>query len=104
MFTAATIARAAVRAGTSAPELADSARAVARRSRGDATIDNPRDLAFFGAYVYTVLGDREAAVRELGEYVAVNASTRGPSLLNDPTWMFRELVDDPGFRRLVGAR
>jgi eukaryotic-like serine/threonine-protein kinase len=100
MLTAATIARAAVLT----PSLADSARAVARRSQGDAIIDNPRDLAYFGAYVYTILGDNEQAVRQLGEYVAVNASTRGTSLRNDPTWMFRRLADDAGFQRLVGAR
>lgn len=107
MWVAATIARAATRApdgSGAARTLADSARAVARRALADATIDNSRDLAYFGAYVATILGDREEAIRRLGAYVAVNASTRAASLKADPTWMFRRLEDEPGFRSLVGSR
>ena len=97
MLVAAVIAR----ASRSRPELADSARRVAGRSEGDATLDQTRDLAFHGAFVYTLLGDKDDALRLLKVYVAANPQRRG-SLRTDPGWWFRDLRDDPGFRRLVG--
>jgi serine/threonine-protein kinase len=98
MLVAAVIAR----ASRSRPELADSARRVARRSEGDATIDQTRDLAFRGAFVHTVLGDKSDAIRLLKSYIAANPQRRG-SLKADPGWWFRDLRDDPAFRQLVGA-
>jgi hypothetical protein len=98
MLVAAVLAR----ASKSRPELADSARRVARRSEGNPTVDQTRDLAFRGAFVYTILGDKADALRLLKEYIAANPQRRA-SLRADPGWWFRDLRDDPGFRLLVGA-
>jgi serine/threonine-protein kinase len=98
MLVAAVIAR----ASKARPELADSARHVSRRSEGSAAIDQTRDLAFRGAFVYTLLGDKTDALRLLKTYIAANPQRRG-SLKADPGWWFRDLRDDPGFRLLVGG-
>jgi hypothetical protein len=96
MLVAATIARASI----TRPELADSARAVARRSEGDAQIDPTRDLTFTGAFVHSLLGNRAETLRLLKVYVAANPHRRG-SLKADPGWWFRDVASDPEFRRLV---
>jgi TolB-like protein len=98
MLVAAVIAR----ASKGRPELADSARHVARRSEGDAVVDQTRELAYRGAFVYTLLGDKAEAIRLLKAYLAVNPQRIG-SLRDDPGWWFRDLRDEPGFRQLVGA-
>ena len=97
-WVAATIARASVRT----PSLADSARAVARRSIGDAVVDQTRELALFGAVVSTILGDRADALRKLREYIAVDPTGRAGALRSDPGWWFRELANTPEWTRLVG--
>jgi serine/threonine protein kinase len=99
MFVAATIARQAA----SAPSLADSARVVARRSVGDATIDSARDLALFGAYVFAILGDEAEAVRLLAMYISVNPSTRAPGMRDNPGWFLTPIKDTPAFQRLVNS-
>jgi eukaryotic-like serine/threonine-protein kinase len=100
MLVAAVLAR----AGKDAPALADSARHVARRSAGTAQTDPTRDLAYFGAFVYTLLGDRDDAIRLLKEYLAANPQ-RAVSLRSDPGWFFRDLDrDDPRFRQIVGGK
>lgn len=98
MLVAATIAR----ASKQDPALADSARRVASRSEGDAVIDQPRDLSMYGAYVSTILGDKDVAIRRLGAYIAASASTRAAEFRSDPGWFFKPIADEPGFRRLVG--
>jgi eukaryotic-like serine/threonine-protein kinase len=82
------------------PALADSARRVVARSTGDAVIDPARELPYFGAFVLTILGDGEGAVRLLGEYVAANP-LRASALRDDPGWWFRSIAERPDFRRLV---
>jgi serine/threonine-protein kinase len=96
------VAAALARASQADAGLADSARRVARRSEGDATIDATRDLAFAGAFVYTLLGDTTDALRLLTAYLAANPQ-RVSSLRNDPGWWFRDISQHPGFRRLVGS-
>ncbi len=91
------------RASKDQPALVDSARRVAKRSEGTAQVDPTRDLAWSGAFVYTLLGDRADAVRLLKQYVAANPQ-RAPSLRDEPGWWFRDLESDPQFRQLVGAR
>ena len=106
MWTAAALARASAKApdGSARQQLlADSARALSRRSLGDATVEAPRGLAYFGAYVSTILGDRDDAIRRLSAYIAVDPSTRASSLRADPTWMFRRLEDEPAFRQAVAV-
>ncbi len=98
-FTAATIARASI--AQRSATLADSARAVSRRSEGDATIDQPRELMLFTAVSSTVLGDTAEAVRRLTAYIAADPSRAG-ALRRDPGWWFRPLSSAPEWARLVG--
>ncbi|MGH7618402.1 MAG: hypothetical protein ACREPM_14360, partial [Gemmatimonadaceae bacterium] len=81
---------------------ADSARHVARRSEGTAQIDPTRDIAYLGAFVYTLLGDKDEAIRLLKLYVAANPQ-RTEALRSDPGWMFRDLERDSRFRQAVGG-
>jgi tetratricopeptide (TPR) repeat protein len=82
--------------------LADSARAVAVRSRGDAEIDPTRDLALLESLVHILLDDRDEAIRLLSTYVATNPQFRA-SLAKDQTWWFQSLRDDSRFKGLVGT-
>ncbi len=84
------------------PTLADSARRVARRSEGTAELHKTRDPAFYGARVYTILGDRDEAVRLLKIYLAANPG-KDQGFRNDAGWWFKDLETDPGFRRAVGS-
>jgi serine/threonine-protein kinase len=93
MMVAATLARA---------NLPDSARSVARRSRGSSELDPTRDLAYAEAFVSTLLGDTTAAIEALKTYLVANPEKRA-SLAADPTWWFRPLENSPQFRELVGA-
>ncbi len=100
MLVAAVIAR----ASKTQPALADSARHVAKSSEGNAQVDATRDVAFRGAFVYTILGDKVEAIRLLKEYLAANPQ-RAVTLRDDAGWWFRDIEHDPQFRRLVdGAR
>ena len=99
MLVAAVIARVA----KDQPALADSARRLAKRSEGTAAIDATRDLAWSGAFVYTLLGDTPDAIRLLKDYIAANPQ-RAQSLRDEPGWWFRPLQGDPRFRQLVGVR
>jgi serine/threonine-protein kinase len=83
--------------------LADSARSVVERSKGNAEIDPTRDISLLSAFAYAQLGDKEKAVEYLKIYFAVNDRLRA-GFANDPGWQFRSLVDDPGFRRAVGSQ
>ncbi|HKS05555.1 MAG TPA: serine/threonine-protein kinase [Gemmatimonadaceae bacterium] len=103
MLVAATLARASKATAPSDPTLADSARHVARRSEGSAQIDATRELAFRGAYVYTILGDTRDAMRLLTAYVAANQQ-RTVSLRNDPGWWFGDIAHTPAWERLVGRQ
>lgn len=89
------------RASRDQPTLADSARRVARASEGNASIDASRDLALSGAFVYTLLGDNEAAVRMLKQYLAANPQ-RAKGLRDEPGWWFRGLETDAAYRQLIG--
>ncbi len=101
MFVAATIARAAAKT----PALKDSARAVAHRAEGSATmIDVSRELMLFGAMVANVLGDRDDVVRRIGMYIAVSPESRAASFRSDAGWWFRSMVQTPAWKRLVGAK
>jgi eukaryotic-like serine/threonine-protein kinase len=93
MMVAAIIARAG---------LADSARHVAQRSRGRSEIDPTRDLLYAEAFVRTLLGDRDEAIKALKVYLAANPEKRA-AFADDATWWFRSLQDDSRFRQLVGT-
>ena len=96
------VAAVLAQASKTQPSLADSARHVAKRSEGNAQIDPTRDLAYFGAFVYTLLGDKGEAIRLLKQYVAANPQ-RAESLRSDPGWLFRDLEKDPRYRQAVGG-
>jgi serine/threonine-protein kinase len=89
-------------ASKSNPALADSARHVARASAGTPKIDATRELAFRGAFVYTILGDKDDAIRLLTDYIAANPGM-AVSLGANPGWWFKSLADEPRFRRITGA-
>src|SRR5207249_2425011 len=99
MHVAAVIAR----ASRGQMSLADSARHVARRSEGNTQIDPQRELAYFGAFVRTILGDKNDAIGLLKLYVAANPS-KAAELRDDPTWTLRDLATDPRFKQLVGTK
>jgi serine/threonine-protein kinase len=82
--------------------LADSARSVARRSRGSNELDPTRDLAHTEAFVHTLLGDTTAAIEALKTYLVANPDRRA-AFASDVTWWFRPLENNARFRELVGA-
>jgi TolB-like protein/tRNA A-37 threonylcarbamoyl transferase component Bud32 len=90
------VALALVRAG-----MPDSARSLVVRSRGDATIDATRDLAYYEALVRVQLGDRDEAFRLLSTYVAANPQMRS-GIAKDETWVWRDLKSDPRFVTVFG--
>ena len=92
MLVAATLARAG---------LADSAKAVVERSKGDAQINPTRDLTMFGAFVYRLLGDADGAVNLLKFYFAANDQLR-QVYREDPGWYFRDIAATPAWKQLVG--
>ena len=98
MLVAAVIARASKEGQ---PALADSARRLVRASLGDTQIDGLRELAFYGSFVHTLLGDTDDAIRLLKEYLAANPQ-RLQSMRNDPGWWFKDLEREPRFRQLLG--
>lgn len=91
------VAMALARAG-----LADSARAVAARSRADANMDPPRELVSFEAIVRTMLGEKDEAIRLLGIYYATNPQQRS-STDKDESWWYRDLQGDPRYEALTGT-
>lgn len=101
VFTAQVIARQSLLTRSAA--LADSARRVAARNEGDATIDRPRELALFASVVSVVLGDDADWERRLTAYIAVNPKVRGDSFRKDPGWWFRSKSATPQWQRLVGG-
>ena len=80
--------------------LADSAKALARRSRGDAEVDATRDLMLDDAYVHLLAGDKPEALTSLKVYLAANPERRA-GMAEDPGWWFRGLQDDPAFQQIV---
>ncbi|HET7599688.1 MAG TPA: serine/threonine-protein kinase [Gemmatimonadales bacterium] len=82
--------------------LADSAKAVATRSEGDAQVDPTRDLTQLEAVVYVLLGDRDRALQLLSTYVAANPQLRA-GMAKDQTWWFKELRADSRYQALIGT-
>ena len=85
------------------PALADTARALVKRSLGNAEIDPNRDLTYYAAFVYNQLGDVDAAIRTLKEYLAVNPQ-RLAAQREDPGWWFKSLESNPQYKQLVGVK
>lgn len=79
--------------------MADSARAVAFRSRGDASVDPTRDLMYVEIFVRTLLGDNDEAIDLLTEFVAAT----GADSSDIDFWWFSGLREEPRYQTLLGA-
>lgn len=79
--------------------MADSARAVANRSRGNAAIDPTRDLVYVEAFVRTLIGDNQEAIGLLAEFMAAVGGS--PSDID--YWWFDGLRDEPRYQVLAGG-
>jgi TolB-like protein len=91
MATAAVLARAG---------LADSARAVVRRSLAERSVDPARDTYMDGAFALTLTGDLGEAVSLLKEWVSANPN-RALALVNDDYWWWRVLQGRADFQALA---
>ena len=82
----------------------DSARAVLERARALASpeIDPTRELLLVEAYARIVLGEKERAVELLWEHEAAVPGSFGGD--GATLWWWRDLQDQPEFRRLIGMR
>jgi len=89
------VAGALARAG-----LADSARHVLERSRGNPEIDPSRDLVIDEAVVRTILGDKAEAIRLLKDYLVANPDHRA-GMATTQSWWWRDLKSDPRYQELV---
>ena len=89
------VAGALARAG-----LADSARHVLERSRGNPEIDPSRDLIIDEAVVRTILGDKAEAIRLLKDYLVANPDHRA-GMATTQSWWWRDLKSDPRYQELV---
>jgi eukaryotic-like serine/threonine-protein kinase len=76
--------------------LADSARRVVERSRGDASVDPNRDLVLVEALVLDVLGDKAGAVKQYTVWLASNPQQLGTTN-QDQGWEFKDLREDPKY-------
>jgi len=94
IFVAAVLARAG---------LADSARHVLDRSRGDANSDPTKELLGYQAFVRVMLGDKEEAFRLLDEYFTANPQHRA-GFRQNVHWWWRPIQDDPRFKAIIGLR
>jgi len=101
MLVAAVLVRAS-KQGKSDPALADSARRVLKRSLGNPTIDPKHELAYYGAFVYTLLGESDEAIRLIKEYLTLNPE-RAEGMRNDDGWWFKALEGNPKFQQALGA-
>ena len=93
MFVALALARAG---------LADSARSLGVHSRGDATVDPTRELAYYEAVLRVALGDKDEAFRLLSTYLASNPKERDSFASDEETWELKPLHDDARWKTLVG--
>ncbi len=91
----------AVAAVLARQQLADSARAVVSRSRGTVETDPNRDLLFDEAFVYTLLGEPDAAIRALKGYWAANPG-RQQAMVEEPGWQFQALQGNARWPRSAG--
>jgi serine/threonine-protein kinase len=83
--------------------LADSARHVLARSKGNAEIDPQKELLGYEAFVRVMLGDKDEALRLLDEYLVANPKHR-EGFRKIVHWWWRPIQDDPRFKALIGAR
>jgi serine/threonine-protein kinase len=102
LLVASVLARASRAGGPGAVGLADSARNVIRRSKGDAIVDPQGDLALIAAFAYVQLGDKQQAIEEMKGYFAASPARR-EAFKSDDGWWFRDLQSDPAYQQLIGG-
>jgi eukaryotic-like serine/threonine-protein kinase len=91
------VALALARAG-----LADSARAVIGRSRGDSQIDPASELIYYEAQARAQLGDKDDVIRLLTRFFATSPQLR-PFAKDDDSWFWDSVRDDPRYKALVNG-
>lgn len=101
---AAKLARVMAAGALARAGLADSARAVLRDARVEASADPHRDVAGTEAVVRVILGEHDEAIRLIKDYLTVNPDhLRG--FATRTGWWWREIQDHPTFVALLaGAR
>lgn len=82
--------------------LADSARAVARRSQASPDVNPSRDLLGIEALVHLALGDLDTAVDRLRIYLTASPEHRAGWQWSSH-WWWQPLRDHAGFRRVIGG-
>ena len=82
--------------------MADSARAVIARSRGDVEVDPERELLSYEAFVQILLGNPDRAIKLIETYLTANPEHR-EGLARHQAWWWRPLQDDPRFKALIAA-
>jgi eukaryotic-like serine/threonine-protein kinase len=80
----------------------DSAQHLLDRSQGNLDVDPAQDLLYSEAFVRTLLGEKDKALRLLQRYVAGHAERRA-DLAKDYQWWFRDLRSDPRYQQLAGT-
>jgi tetratricopeptide (TPR) repeat protein len=80
--------------------LPDSARAILVGAREGFDTDPTGELLFIEAFVRTLLGDQDEAVELLDRLTAQDANPE--DVIAKDYWWWRDLLDHPGFRELVG--
>jgi eukaryotic-like serine/threonine-protein kinase len=82
--------------------LADSTRHVLSRINENEDLDPTHDIAESKGYVWTLLGDKEHALRQLKVYLAANPD-QATDLASGDDWRWRSLQDDPRYQALVNG-
>jgi TolB-like protein len=82
--------------------LTDSAKHVLTAVRESADIDPTRDLEYDRAFVWTLIGDKSAAIKSLSVFLAANPNVAS-GFNSDNNWRWRTIADDPRFQRLVST-
>ena len=90
-----------VAAGLARAGMADSARRVLVRSRGNPQIDPSQDLIIDEAVVRVILGDTSEALNLLKQYLVANPDHR-VGMANTQSWWWRDLKNDPRYKQMVG--
>jgi serine/threonine-protein kinase len=81
--------------------LKDSAKAVTKGAVAGSDVDPQKELYREQAFALLLADDKPGAVAALKTFVAANPEYIG-GFATDPTWRFRDLEGDPGFRKLIG--
>jgi serine/threonine-protein kinase len=82
--------------------LVDSARSVIGRAQGNESLDPGGDLLYLEAMARIQLGEKDRAISLMGRFFAAHPQQRAFAA-RDESWWFAPLLNDPGYRALIGA-